>query len=255
MSRAYLDKNPHAVAAMFDGIAERYDVTNALLSGGQDRHWRRQVVRALKPQAGERILDLAAGTGASSIPLHDAGAEVVPCDFSVGMLTEGKRRHPELPFVAGDAMNLPFADRTFDAVTISFGLRNVTDPSAALQEMLRVTKPGGRLLICEFSTPTFGPWRAVYERYLMTALPRVAGFVTRDEGSYKYLAESIRDWPEQRVLGRRLVATGWHSVGYRNLTGGIVALHRATRPVIDPSELSRSDASAAVAGTEAPTAP
>ncbi len=231
MSRAYQDKNPHAVATMFDGIARRYDLTNDVISGGQDRRWRREVVRALDPQPGERILDLAAGTGASSVPLHEAGADDVPCDFSVGMLAEGKRRHPELPFVAGDATHLPFADQTFDAVTISFGLRNVSDPTAALQEMLRVTKPGGRLLICEFSTPTFAPWRLVYERYLMAALPHIAGFVTRDAGSYVYLAESIRDWPDQRVLGRRLVATGWRSVAYRNLTGGIVALHRGRRPV------------------------
>jgi len=230
MSRASLDKDPGDVAAMFDGIARRYDLTNDILSLGQDRLWRRAVVEALAVEPGERVLDLAAGTGASSVPLDARGADVVPCDFSVGMLAEGKRRRPDLPFVAGDATNLPFADDTFDAVTISFGLRNVVDTVRALEEMRRVTKPGGRLVICEFSTPTWRPFRAVYQGYLVRALPVVAGWITRDAGSYDYLAESIGDWPDQVALGRLLRRAGWADVAYRNLSGGVVALHRATVP-------------------------
>lgn len=216
---------------MFDGIARHYDLTNDLISMGQDRYWRRATVSAVRAQEGETVLDLAAGTGTSSEPFADAGAKVVPCDFSFGMLAVGKERRPDLPFTAGDATRLPFADASFDAVTISFGLRNVVDTAGALSEMLRVVRPGGRIVICEFSQPTWAPFRTVYTEYLMRALPKVAGAVTRDSGSYRYLAESIRAWPDQQALGRLLLQSGWGKVGYRNLTGGIVALHRATRPV------------------------
>lgn len=231
MSRASLEKNPAEVASMFDGIARRYDLTNDLISLGQDRRWRRATVAAVGAGPGEKVLDLAAGTGTSSEPFADAGAVVVPSDFSLGMLRVGKERSGDLPFVAGDATRLPFADAAFDAVTISFGLRNVVDTAAALREMLRVVRPGGRVVICEFSHPTWAPFRQVYLEYLMRALPAVAAAVTRDKGSYEYLAESIRAWPDQEGLGRLLLAAGWSQVGYRNLSGGIVALHRATRPV------------------------
>ncbi|MEL7975422.1 demethylmenaquinone methyltransferase [Isoptericola sp. F-RaC21] len=230
MSRASLEKKPAEVASMFDGIAKRYDLVNDLVSLGQDRRWRRAVVDAVAAVPGERVLDLAAGTGTSSEPFAGDGALVVPSDFSLGMLAVGKERRPDLSFVAGDAIRLPFADGAFDAVTISFGLRNVVDTDAALREMLRVVRPGGRVVICEFSTPTWAPFRTVYLEYLMRALPVVAGAVTRDRGSYDYLAESIRSWPDQAALGRRLLAAGWDRVSYRNLTGGIVALHRAVRP-------------------------
>lgn len=230
MARATLDKDPDDVASMFDGIARRYDITNDVLSMGQDRRWRKAVVEALAVRPGERVLDLAAGTGASSVPLEALGADVVPCDFSVGMLAEGRRRRADLPFVAGDATALPFADDTFDAVTISFGLRNVVNTDRALAEMLRVTRPGGRLVVCEFSTPTWRPFRTVYSQYLVRALPVVAGWVTREAGAYDYLAESISDWPDQRALGLLLVKAGWGQVAYRNLSGGVVALHRATVP-------------------------
>ena len=153
MTRAELDKQPHEVAAMFDDVAARYDLTNDVLSMGQDRRWRRAVVRAVDARPGQRVLDLAAGTGTSSEPFAAAGADVVPCDFSLGMLAVGKARRPDLPFTAGDATALPFADDSFDAVTISFGLRNVQHPKAALDEMYRVLKPGGRVIICEFSKP------------------------------------------------------------------------------------------------------
>lgn len=215
---------------MFDGVAAKYDLTNDVLSLGQTRAWRRAVARAVDARPGERVLDLGAGTGTSSLPFAAAGARVVPCDFSLGMLTEGKRRHPELPLTAGDATRLPFADGSFDAVTISFALRNVHDTDAALREMLRVTRPGGRLVICEFSSPTWGPFRTVYSEYLMRALPPVATAVSSNPDAYVYLAESIRAWPDQPALAARLQQAGWSQVAWRNLTGGIVALHRATRP-------------------------
>lgn len=230
MPRATLEKQPHEVAAMFDAVAGRYDLTNDVLSLGQDRRWRRLTVAAVDPRPGETVLDLAAGTGTSSAPFLDAGARVVPCDFSLGMLAAGKRRRPDLPFVAGDALRLPFADASFDAVTISFGLRNVAGTQDALAELLRVTRPGGRVVVCEFSTPTWAPWRTVYTEYLVRALPAVARVVSSDPESYEYLADSIRDWPDQDALGRLLRAVGWRDVAYRNLSGGIVALHRGRRP-------------------------
>jgi demethylmenaquinone methyltransferase/2-methoxy-6-polyprenyl-1,4-benzoquinol methylase len=215
---------------MFDAVAARYDLTNTVLSMGQDRSWRKAVARAVDARPGERILDLAAGTGTSSLPFRDAGAEVVPCDFSVGMLREGKRKHPDLPFTAGDATQLPFKDATFDAVTISFGLRNVDDTGAALREMLRVTRPGGRLVVCEFSRPTWAPFETVYVEYLMRALPQVAEAISSNPDAYVYLAESIRAWPDQAGLAALVGKAGWARPAWRNLTGGIVALHRGFRP-------------------------
>jgi demethylmenaquinone methyltransferase/2-methoxy-6-polyprenyl-1,4-benzoquinol methylase len=229
VTRADLDKNPADVQAMFDDVARRYDLTNDVLSMGQDRRWRRQVIDAVAPVPGEVVLDLAAGTGTSSQPFLDRGATVVPCDFSVGMLRVGKRARPHLPFVAGDGTRLPFADDTFDAVTISFGLRNIVDPDAGLRELLRVTKPGGRLVVCEFSSPTWAPFRTVYLEYLMKALPAVARAVSSSPDAYVYLAESIRAWPDQPGLAARVQAAGWTKVKWRNLSGGIVALHHATK--------------------------
>ena len=230
MSRASLDKRPHEVASMFDGVAARYDITNDVLSLGQDRAWRRAVVRAVDARPGSTVLDLAAGTGTSSEPFDRAGARVVPADFSLGMLRVGKRRRPDLGLTAADALRLPFADASFDAVTISFGLRNVADTEAALAEMLRVTRPGGRLVVCEFSRPRWAPLRTVYLNYLMRALPPVARAVSSNPESYVYLAESIRGWPDQAMLAARLGAAGWGEVAWRDLSGGIVALHRGTRP-------------------------
>ncbi len=230
MTRADLDKQPAEVAAMFDGVARRYDLTNDVLSLGQDRRWRNEVVRAVDPAYGETVLDLAAGTGTSSQPFADRGATVVPCDFSLGMLEVGKAARPALPFTAGDGTRLPFGDATFDAVTISFGLRNVVDPSAGLREMARVTKPGGRLVVCEFSSPTWRPFRTAYIEYLMKALPRVARAVSSSPDAYVYLAESIRAWPDQRGLAALVAEAGWSEVRWRNLSGGVVALHHAVRP-------------------------
>jgi demethylmenaquinone methyltransferase/2-methoxy-6-polyprenyl-1,4-benzoquinol methylase len=229
VTRAGLDKQPDDVAAMFDDVAARYDVTNDVLSLGQDRLWRRAVVRTVAAQPGERILDLAAGTGTSTEPLAETGAQVVACDFSLGMLAVGRRRRPDLTFVAGDAMALPFPDATFDAVTMSFGLRNVADLDAGLRELARVTKPGGRLVICEFSQPTWPPFRTIYVEYLMRALPGIARRVASNPTAYVYLAESIRAWPSQPDLAVRIAASGWSRIGWRNLSGGVVAVHTARR--------------------------
>ncbi|MGP4109832.1 demethylmenaquinone methyltransferase [Streptomyces sp. 4N509B] len=226
MTRATLAKQPHEVRAMFDTVAARYDLTNDVLALGQNRLWRRATTRAVDARPGQLVLDLAAGTGTSTEPFAAAGAYTVPCDFSLGMLTEGKRRVPWLPFTAGDATRLPFADGSFDAVTISFGLRNVHDTDAALREMRRVTRPGGRLVVCEFSHPTWAPLRTAYSEYLMRALPGVARRVASNPDAYVYLAESIRAWPDQPALAARLVGAGWSHVAWRNLSGGIVALHR-----------------------------
>lgn len=214
---------------MFDAVARRYDVTNDVLSLGQDRNWRKAVIAAVDPQPGERVLDLAAGTGTSSQPFADRGARVVPCDFSLGMLQVGKKAKPHLPFTAGDGTQLPFADETFDAVTISFGLRNIVDPEAGLRELRRVTRSGGRLVVCEFSHPTWAPFRTVYLEYLMKALPPIARAVSSAPDAYVYLAESIRAWPDQRGLADLIAGAGWDTPQWRDLSGGIVALHRATR--------------------------
>ncbi len=211
---------------MFDAVARRYDITNTVLSFGQDRHWRRATRLALGLRPGERVLDLAAGTAVSSVELARSGAAVVACDFSLGMLRVGRGRG--VPLVAGDAMALPFADQSFDAVTVAFGLRNVADPDQALVEMARVTRPGGRLLVCEFSRPVWAPFRTVYLEYLMRALPELARRVSSNPDAYVYLAESIRAWPDQPALASRIARAGWQRVQWRNLTGGIVALHRAT---------------------------
>lgn len=229
MTRARLDKQPAQVAAMFDAVARRYDVTNDVLSAGQARRWRRAVADAVAPRSGERVLDLAAGTGTSTLPFRTAGAYAVGCDFSLGMLATGRARQPRLPLVAGDALALPFADACLDAVTVSFGLRNVADIDRALRELARVSKPGGRLVVCEFSQPTWSPMRRAYGNYLMRALPRVATAVSSDPESYVYLAESIRAWPDQAALAGMIGAAGWEEVSWRNLTGGIVALHRAVK--------------------------
>lgn len=228
MSRAGLDKDPHAVAEMFDGVARRYDLTNTLISAGRDRSWRHLTRKALDPRRGERVLDVAAGTGVSTAELARTGARCVAADFSLGMLRAGSRR--AVPRIAADALDLPFRDGAFDAVTISFGLRNVVDPDRALREMARVTRSGGRIVVCEFSTPTFRPFRVVYQRYLMRALPAVASRVSSNPQAYRYLAESITAWPDQRELAERIASAGWTDVQWRNLTGGIVALHHAIKP-------------------------
>ena len=228
VSRADLDKDPHAVAAMFDGVARRYDLTNTVLTGGQDRRWRTLTRRALDPRPGERVLDLAAGTAVSTVELARSGARCVAADFSLGMLRAGS--HRAVPKVAADALHLPFADAAFDAVTISFGLRNVADPDLALAELARVTRPGGRLVVCEFSRPTWAPFRAAYHTGLERVLPAIARRVSSNPEAYCYLGESIRAWPAQAELAARIGKAGWVDVAWRDLVGGAVTLHRARRP-------------------------
>jgi demethylmenaquinone methyltransferase / 2-methoxy-6-polyprenyl-1,4-benzoquinol methylase len=232
MTRANLEKRPGEVSAMFDKVADRYDLLNDVLSLGQDRLWRRAVAHAVGARAGERVLDVAAGTGTSSRAFITAGADCVACDFSLGMLTVGHRRGviPGLRFVAGDAMRLPFADEAFDAVTISFGLRNVADHQAALAEFLRITRPGGRLVVCEFGHLPWPRLNGVYEAYLAGALPAVARRLSGNPAAYEYLAESIQDWPAQPELARRIAAAGWSAVRWRDLSLGVVAIHQARRP-------------------------
>jgi len=241
MTRAQLDRKPAEVSAMFDKVADRYDLLNDALSLGLDRRWRKAVAAAVDAGPGQLVLDLAAGTGTSSRAFTTAGARCVACDFSLGMLRAGAARQAAgratgaatgagLRFVAGDALDLPFAPGSFDAVTISFGLRNVADTGQALTEMLRVTRPGGKLVVCEFSHLPAERLNALYEQYLMRALPLVARRLSGNAEAYDYLAESIRDWPGQQQLATQLGAAGWSAVTWRNLSLGVVALHQARRP-------------------------
>lgn len=236
--RADLGKDPGRVSGMFDEVAAGYDRTNTVLSLGNDRLWRVAATRAIAPRAGQRILDLAAGTGASAVALARSGADVVAADFSPGMIAEGVKRHGHimnLTFQEADATALPFEDATFDTVTISFGLRNVNDPHAALAEMRRVTKPGGRLVVCEFSHPPHPLFAGLYRFYNDRVLPIVARRVSSNADAYDYLNESIKDWPDQRTLSAWIRDAGWVDVAHRDLTFGIVALHRARAPFADPA--------------------
>jgi demethylmenaquinone methyltransferase/2-methoxy-6-polyprenyl-1,4-benzoquinol methylase len=230
VSRADLGKEPHEVSAMFDGVARRYDLLNDLLSLGRTKAWRKVATAIIAPKPGMRILDIAAGTGSSSRPLADAGAEVISLDFSKGMLDAGRKRHPDLTFVQGDALALTFKENEFDVTTISFGLRNTSDTSKALQESLRVLKSGGRMVVVEFSQPTNRIFRTIYLRYLMRALPTVGRKVSSNPDAYVYLAESILAWPNQNGLADLMRAAGFGSVQWKNLTFGIVAIHTGVKP-------------------------
>ena len=232
--RADLGKDPDRVSGMFDEVAAGYDRTNTVLSLGNDRLWRIATTRAVAPKPGQRILDLAAGTGASSVALARSGADIVAGDFSAGMIAEGRRRHghvPNVTFAEADAMDLPFTDGEFDAVTISFGLRNVNDPKKALAEMLRVTAPGGKLVVCEFSHPPSRAFGGLYRFYNDRVLPPIARLASSNADAYDYLNESIKDWPDQVTLSSWIRDAGWSAVAHRDLTFGIVALHRALKPL------------------------
>ena len=225
MSRANLGKDPEEVAAMFDGVAKRYDIVNDLLSLGRTKAWRRAATKIIAPVPGMKILDVAAGPGSSSEPLHKAGATVYSTDFSEGMLAQGRKSRPYLNFSKADALNLPFDAESFDVTTISFGLRNTVDYPTALAEALRVTKKGGRMVVIEFSHPTWALFQGLYMRYLMRALPAIARKTASNPDAYVYLAESIRAWPDQAGLAKAMEAAGWSSVTWKNLTFGVVAVH------------------------------
>lgn len=228
MAKADLDKKPFDVAAMFDDVGEKYDLTNTVISFGQDRRWRKRTRERLNLKPGEKVLDVAAGTAVSTEELAKSGAWCVACDFSPGMLAAGHGR--DVPKVVGDGMHLPFADETFDAVTITYGLRNIHDHRAALREFARVTKPGGRLTVNEFSTPVIPVFGTVYKEYLTRLLPKVARVVSSNPASYEYLAESIRAWPGQEDLARDINRNGWTDAGWQDLTFGVVAMHSAVKP-------------------------
>ena len=229
MVRANLNKDPDDVSKMFDGVASRYDFLNDLLSLGRTKAWRKSVTTIIAPKSGMQILDIAAGTGSSARPLVDKGAQVTALDFSEGMLAQGRKQHKDIKFVQGDALKLPFNDDTFDVTTISFGLRNTSDTSLALKEALRVTKSGGKIVIAEFSHPVNKVFKIVYLNYLMKALPIIARKISKNPQAYIYLAESIRAWPDQAALAARITQAGWSQVGWRNLSGGVVAVHRGVK--------------------------
>ena len=225
MVRANLNKDPDDVSKMFDDVAHRYDFLNDLLSLGRTKAWRRVVTAIISPKPDMKILDIAAGTGSSSKPLVDKGADVIALDFSEGMLAAGRKRHKDIKFQQGDALNLPFAENTFDVTTISFGLRNTSDTTAALKDALRVTKKGGRIVVCEFSHPTNKVFRFIYLKYLMRTLPVIAKRISKNPAAYIYLAESIQAWPNQSSLAQVMRQAGWETVSWQDLTFGIVAVH------------------------------
>jgi demethylmenaquinone methyltransferase/2-methoxy-6-polyprenyl-1,4-benzoquinol methylase len=231
MSRADLDKDPHQVAAMFDDVASGYDRANSFMTFGFDRRWRGITARVLDARPGEKVLDLAAGTGVSTTEYARTGAWCLAADFSLGMLRAG--RHRKVPMVAADALNLPFADDSFDAATITLGIRNFVDTKAALAEIARVVRPGGRLVICEVSTPTFAPIRFLHRKFIVRVLTWLGRRTSSNPDAYAYLAESMLDWPAQREFGEIIAAAGWQDVEWMNLTFGVVAIHRATKPSVD----------------------
>lgn len=234
MSRASLDKDPHEVAAMFDGVASGYDRANSFMTFGFDRRWRNTTARVLDAKPGEKVLDLAAGTGVSTTEYIRGGAWAIAADFSLGMLKAGL--HRKVPMVAADALHLPFASESFDVATVTLGIRNFVDTKAALTEIARVVKPGGRLVICEVSTPTFPPIRFVYRRFMLRLLTWVGRRASSNPDAYGYLAESMLTWPDQRGFGEIISSAGWSDVEWMNLTFGVVAIHRAKkRPVDSPA--------------------
>jgi demethylmenaquinone methyltransferase/2-methoxy-6-polyprenyl-1,4-benzoquinol methylase len=221
---------------MFSGIAGRYDLLNHLLSGNVDKRWRRVAVRALESSLveGARVLDVACGTGDLSLVLAEAGAvRVVGLDFCRPMLEIALRKAEAdsrlIPFVEGDALRLPFADETFDAATIAFGLRNLAGVADGLRELRRILRPGGRLAVLEFSSPVVPGFRALFRFYFTRVLPRVGGLLSGSRGAYEYLPDSVLKFPDQKRLAELMREEGFEGVEYRNLTGGVAALHTGTR--------------------------
>ena len=226
------------VAGVFHSVAQRYDLMNDLMSAGIHRIWKRFTIEVSAVRTGHRVLDIAGGTGdlaARFSELVGEEGEVVLADINASMLEVGRDRlidegyHGNIRYVQADAQDLPFPDNSFDVVSIAFGLRNVTDKSRALKSMLRVLKPGGRLLVLEFSKPENELINRAYDSYSFNILPRIGQLVAGDSDSYKYLAESIRMHPDQETLKDMMEEAGFLSCEYHNLTGGIVALHRGVK--------------------------
>jgi demethylmenaquinone methyltransferase / 2-methoxy-6-polyprenyl-1,4-benzoquinol methylase len=221
------ERTAAGVRRMFDRVAPRYDLANTVFSFGRDRCWRQAAARATGLAGRERAADVACGTGALTRELRRLapGASVVGVDFSWEMVRRAATT-AGAPVLAGDALRLPLADASVDVVTIAFGLRNLADPGHGLVELRRVLRPGGRLVVCEFSTPVVPVLDAVYRRYLTRLLPVAARRLTSDPEAYEYLARSIGAWPDQAGLAGWLEQAGFAEVAWRDLTGGIVALHR-----------------------------
>jgi demethylmenaquinone methyltransferase/2-methoxy-6-polyprenyl-1,4-benzoquinol methylase len=217
------------VRGVFDSVARRYDVMNDLMSLGAHRVWKRLFVNALNPRPGERVVDLAGGTGDISAAIRARGAQAILTDINESMLRVGRDRLLErgqvVPLLAADAERLPFAPGTFDAATIAFGLRNCTNKDAVLREAFRVLRPGGRFFCLEFSRLAVAALEPLYDAYSFRVLPWLGQRVAGDAESYRYLAESIRTFPPQEVLQGMLAAAGFGRAAYRNLSGGIVAIH------------------------------
>jgi len=224
------------VREVFDRVASRYDLMNDLMSGGVHRLWKADFIRSVAPRPHETLLDVAAGTGdiAAAWRRHGGGPAVL-CDINAAMLSQGRDRAFDrgkiaaLSWAVGNAESLPFPDRSFDAYTIAFGLRNVTKIDAALSEARRVLKPGGRFFCLEFSRVAVAPLRRAYDLYSDTVIPRLGGIVAKDRESYIYLVESIRRFPPQDALIERIENAGFSFARYRNLSAGIAAIHRAVR--------------------------
>ena len=223
------------VAAVFHSVADKYDVMNDVMSFGIHRLWKRLTIDAAGAKQGSKVLDLAGGTGdlaSKFAKIVGASGKVVLSDINASMLENGRKRMADLgiagniEYVQANAECLPFADNSFDIITIAFGLRNVTNKDAALRSMLRVLKPGGRLLILEFSKPALPGLAPVYDQYSFKVLPLMGKLIANDAESYKYLAESIRMHPDQETLKAMMIEAGFERVTYSNMTGGIVALHK-----------------------------
>jgi len=218
-----------AVREMFSGIASRYDLLNHVLSLNIDKRWRRRVRNKLSDILNDPnsvVLDVACGTGDLAIELaNDAKAKVIGTDFCRPMLEIAALKTDAIPFIEGDAMNLGFASNTFDAVTIAFGLRNLSNFSEGLVELYRIIKPGGKLIVLEFSSPNVPGFRSLFNFYFTRVLPRIGGAVSGSRGAYEYLPDSVSKFPDQKKLAALMSETGFGSVEFENLTGGIAAIH------------------------------
>jgi demethylmenaquinone methyltransferase/2-methoxy-6-polyprenyl-1,4-benzoquinol methylase len=234
-----LDEKAGRVADVFHSVASRYDLMNDLMSGGVHRLWKRFTIEVSAVRAGHKVLDIAGGTGDLSYQfakLVGAEGQVILADINASMLNVGRDRlldrglSGNIQFAQADAQYLPFPDNTFDCITIAFGLRNVTDKDMALRSMLRVLKPGGRLLVLEFSKPQNTLLEKVYDTYSFKVLPFMGKLITNDADSYRYLAESIRMHPDQQTLKHMMQEAGFENTEFHNMTGGIVALHKGIKP-------------------------